>query len=1013
MTYVTAGGCWILFSDKLLSRLVSNPSEFTQLSIYKGWAFVVLTGGLLYSMLRRWLRQLEQDAEKLNQAEAAGRETGEKLRQSEEQLRLCAEHSPAAVAMFDRDMKYLVVSRRWREDYGLGDQPLVGRSHYEVFPEIPAQWKAIHQRCLAGAVEKCEEEEFRRANGQSNWIRWEIRSWHLGDGSIGGIIIFSEDISARKQSQQRILQLNRIYAVLSDVNQCIVREKDSKVMLAAACRIAVEKGQLRMAWIALFNPATQLLEPVTSAGVVDGYTDFVNIDLRDESRRHGPAASSFLGNQHSICNDLESDPNFRPWREEALRRGYRSAAGFPLRVEGKVVGVFTLYAATPQFFDSEEVHLLDELAMDIGFALEVSRLEGQRQRIEQELRASEERYKVIFENAPGAVLLVAGDGDDMGRILAANERAARMHGYLPGELVGKRIEELSKIDSEAAKMENFRRIAAGESVTVEVEHYRKDGTVFPVEIVASQLVLGGRVCVLSFETDITERKRVEEAHARLAIVVEQASETIVITDTRGTILYANPAFEKSTGYTRAEAIGRNPRLLKSGKQNDKFYQQMWEVLERGEAWHGHFINRRKDGTLYEEDATISPVRDMTGNTISYVAVKRDVTREVQLETQLLQSQKMESVGQLAGGVAHDFNNMLAATMMHLSLLQGNPDLSPETQETIQELIEGAKRAANLTRQLLMFSRRSVMEVKLLDLNELVTNLLKMLGRLIGEHIVVRFDRREGLPPIAADPGMIEQVVMNLAVNARDAMPKGGGLAIAIEAVRVGPDRVLGKPGVEPGQFLCLSVADNGCGMDEALRQRIFEPFFTTKEPGKGTGLGLATVHGIVAQHKGWVEVESEVGQGTTFKVFLPASLDQIPETMPDLKSAAMRGHETILVVEDEEEVRGLVAETLRTLGYTVFDAENGQAAVNLWQQRNGGFDLLFSDMVMPEGLTGLDLAEKLKKEKPPLNVIISSGYSADIAGQSKLSASGITYLQKPYQLELLSKVVRNCLDGKK
>ena len=253
---------------------------------------------------------------------------------------------------------------------------------------------------------------------------------------------------------------------------------------------------------------------------------------------------------------------------------------------------------------------------------------------------------------------------------------------------------------------------------------------------ASPVVFDGRVCVLSFERDITERKRVEESHARLAIVVEQAAETIMVTDTHGTILYANPAFEKTSGYTRAEAIGQNFRSLKSGKQSEEFYRQMWEVLERGEVWHGHFINRRKDGALYEEDATMSPVRDVAGKIVSYVAVKRDVTREVQLEKQFLQAQKMESVGQLAGGVAHDFNNMLAAMMMHLGRLQRNQTLTPEAQETIKELLEEAQRAANVTRQLLMFSRRSVMEVKLLDLNEVVTNLLKMLGRLIGEHIVV-------------------------------------------------------------------------------------------------------------------------------------------------------------------------------------------------------------------------------------------------------------------------------------
>jgi PAS domain S-box-containing protein len=298
----------------------------------------------------------------------------------------------------------------------------------------------------------------------------------------------------------------------------------------------------------------------------------------------------------------------------------------------------------------------------------------------------------------------------------------------------------------------------------------------------------------------------------------------------------NPAFEKTSGYTCAEAIGQNPRLLKSGKHGADFYRQMWGVVARGEVWQGHFVNRRKDGTLFEEDATISPVRDVAGKIVSYVAVMRDVTQQVQLERQYLQAQKMESVGQLAGGVAHDFNNMLAATMMHLSLLKEKKDLGPETLETIEELIEEASRAANLTRQLLLFSRRSVMEVKLLDLNELVTNISKMLGRLIGEHIKVRFGHREGLPALECDAGMVEQVIMNLAVNARDAMPNGGKLSIGIEAVEADAARIKGKPDVQAGQFLCLSVADTGCGMDEATRQRIFDGSWhrrTTQGLGRG------------------------------------------------------------------------------------------------------------------------------------------------------------------------------------
>jgi PAS domain S-box-containing protein len=751
------------------------------------------------------------------------------LRVREEQLRLYAEHSPVAVAMFDRAMNYLMVSRRWLEDYRLGNQSLVGRSHYEVFPEVPQRWRETYQRCLAGAVEKCDEEEFPRADGKTDWIRWEIRPWHQADNSIGGIIIFSEDITQRK-------------------------------------------------------------------------------------------------------------------------------------------------------------------------------------RAEQALRHSELRFGSIFQENPVALAL---SEFETGKFLEVNDTLLRvMKATSRDQMVGRNSIEIGMIsETERARLVRLVK-TQGRVEQFITEMHRLDGEAFTADLCIGSYEDEGRRFLLTSLVDITERKSAEESHARLATVVEQSSETIVITDTKGTILYANPAFEKSTGYTRAETIGQNPRVLKSGKQGDEFYRAMWETLERGEVWHGHFINRHKNGALYEEDAAISPVRDVAGRIVSYAAVKRDVTREVQLERQLVEAQKMESVGQLAGGVAHDFNNMLAATMMNLSLLQMDKTLKPEARETISELIKEAERAASLTRQLLLFSRRSVMDVKLLDLSDLVTNLLKMLCRLIGEQVVVRFARRAGLPPLEGDAGMIEQVVMNLAVNARDAMPKGGEIDIGIEVVKVNEERLKGQPAVQAGPFLCLSVADSGCGMDEATRQRIFEPFFTTKEPGKGTGLGLATVHGIVAQHKGWVEVESEVGKGTTFKVFLPASTKRRSEAAPVAQPAVKGGEEAILVVEDEASVRRLVALTLRKLGYAVFVAENGQAALNLWQERCGEFDLLFSDMVMPEGLTGLDLSEKLRKEKPNLKVIISSGYSGETTGRSRLAANGIIYLQKPYRTENLAKVVRDCLDGK-
>jgi PAS domain S-box-containing protein len=389
----------------------------------------------------------------------------------------------------------------------------------------------------------------------------------------------------------------------------------------------------------------------------------------------------------------------------------------------------------------------------------------------------------------------------------------------------------------------------------------------------------------------------------------------------------------------------------------------------------------------------------------------DISERRRLEEQLRQAQKMEAIGQLAGGVAHDFNNILASLTMGLELLRDAPSLDHGARAMLKDLSAETKRASNLTRQLLMFSRRSVLDVQVLDLNEVIANLLKMLGRLLGEDITLVFERRSQLPTVEADTGMLEQVLMNLVVNARDAMPGGGKIILGAEAATFDPEQAAANPDRRPGRFVGMTISDTGCGMDAATLQRIFEPFFTTKEAGKGTGLGLATVHGIAAQHKGWVEVESAVGRGTTFRVYLPASTKAVVAPMEREAAAVPRGKETLLVVEDDASVRERVVQTLRVLGYRVIAAANGQEAMTLWREHGRQVDLLLTDMVMPEGMTGLELAERVRLENPGLRVILSSGYSAEITQADQLATRGILYLPKPYEVAQLAADVRRCLDA--
>lgn len=504
------------------------------------------------------------------------------------------------------------------------------------------------------------------------------------------------------------------------------------------------------------------------------------------------------------------------------------------------------------------------------------------------------------------------------------------------------------------------------------------------------------------------------SEARFRALVETTFDWVWELDAEGRYSYVSPKIYELLGYTSQEVLGKTPFDFMPAAESQRVGAIFREIAARRESFSAlQNINRHKDGHQVILETSGVPVFGTGGQFEGYRGMDRDITHRKHLEEQLRQAQKLEAVGQLAGGVAHDFNNILAALMMQLGLLQMNQALDDETRTGLNDLGAEAERAGSLTRQLLMFSRRAVMAIEPLDLDEVVSNLLKMLRRLIGEDIKLELSDKTSLPLVEADAGMMEQVVMNLVVNARDAMPTGGKITITTTVTDFSDAQAPPGSNRRAGRFVTLAVADTGCGMEPEILQRIFEPFFTTKEPGKGTGLGLATVHGIVAQHKGWIEVETKVKAGTTFRVYLPAvPRSRLKAAPSQLSTQASGGKETILVVEDQPKVRQLLAQTLRVHGYTVYEADNGQEAVSLWQEHGRQIDLLFSDMIMPEGMTGLELAGRLRDLKPELKVIISSGYSAELSLRSAIDQAGITYLPKPCESRLLADTVRKCLDRK-
>ena len=511
--------------------------------------------------------------------------------------------------------------------------------------------------------------------------------------------------------------------------------------------------------------------------------------------------------------------------------------------------------------------------------------------------------------------------------------------------------------------------------------------------------------------DITTARAMEIRQRRLVAAVEQVAEAILITDPTGVIQYVNDAFEKTTGYGREHAVGRRPDFLRHPSCREEDVAEMLTTLGGGDAWAGRLRGQRSDGTSFLFDATISPVEDDEGALINFVAVQRDVTREAALTEQLQHFQKMEAVGMLAGGIAHDFNNLLIAIIGHSDLLLLKTEGDADLQRHAGAIRKAGERARTLTSQLLAFGRKQVLQPLHLDLNEVLREQEGLLRRVIEDDIELEILRMEGRPIIHADPGQIEQVLLNLVTNAQEAMPGGGTITLRVAVESLGQEACELLGAAEPGRHVVLRVEDTGLGMDADTRERIFEPFFTTKGMRLGTGLGLATVYGIVRQSGGGIRVSSTPGQGSTFEVCFPLDEGSVqPTTEGPARSTGFAGSATILVAEDEPLVASIVKSTLRANGFTVLFGEDGERALEVAAAHDGPIDLLFTDVVMPR-MDGVALAAELGKQRPGTPVLFSSGYTNSALMQRGALIEGVDLLQKPYTPTVLIERVREKLDS--
>ncbi len=657
---------------------------------------------------------------------------------------------------------------------------------------------------------------------------------------------------------------------------------------------------------------------------------------------------------------------------------------------------------------------LARLAPAVRAALETAKLRAERdrgdqrqRRVEQDLARQYALLRVVLDSSNAAIFAL----DRELRVTAFNRAHAQMMKQLYGTdtFLGVRLrQQIRGATEDLERMQaNLERVLAGEPVLEETlwgvdGRLRRWLAVSFNPVRSDQGEVTGAVVVAQ---DTSQRRRQEERLRPLHRAVEQSPVSIVITDPSGAIEYVNPRFEQVSGYAAAEVLGKNPRILKSGLTPTDVYEGLWQSISKGASWQGELQNRRKDGSVFWARVQISAVRAPGGRIRNYVAVEEDVTEARRAaealrhtEQMLVQSQKMEAIGRLAGGVAHDFNNLLSVILGHTERLRSEIDASPASRDRIDQIAWAAEKAGTLTRQLLAFSRLQVLEPRVVRLDSVVAEARQMLARIIGEDVELAVALPEELGSVKADPGQMVQVLLNLAVNARDAMPRGGRLTIEFADTELDDRYAFGHPPLVAGRYVMMAVTDTGHGMDAETQRRVFEPFFTTKAEGKGTGLGLSTVYGIVKQSGGFVWVYSELGIGTTFKVYLPR-IDASPEPIAPVPAvtaplAPGSANARILLVEDDDGVRELMADILETQGYAVVATGHPASALELAASL-GTIDLLVTDVIMP-GMSGHELAARLAAIRPSLRTLYVSGY----AGEALARYGGIErserFLQKPF-----------------
>ena len=929
----------------------------------------------------------------------------EAMRREHNVLQLFVKYAPAAIAMFDREMRYISVSDRFINDYRIEEKNLIGRSHYQVFPEISERWKGIHRRCLQGAVERCDDDPFPRPDGKTDWVRWEIRPWYESNNEVGGILLFSELITDYKLAQDALLESERkIRFALEGTG---MGAWDLNLHTLDMHR-SIEHD--RIFGYASLLPAWNFAQ----------FLDHVHVEDRQRIQEKFDRASAGGSGWVAEFRIRRLDGELR-WLWISGRSYQDSADGTP-HIAGFLLDISERKQSEARIEHINRVlNATRRINMLIVHAREPQNLLQTACDLLIETRGYRTAWAALADDAGQfAIFSHSGFGVEAEAFLAALQRGLQP---LCQRLLG---EEKSGVVSIADTRGTCLAcpLASGyPDGAALVGALRHDTRTYGLLVVSLPTGMADDAEERTLFAELTgdlgyalhsleQEERRKQAEEHYGMLFRTSAEGILIADaTTRRFLYANPRICNFLGYSEEELLTLDVSAIHPAEALPNVIEGFARQARDEIALVNDIPCLRRDGSIVYADINSVTINIQGRSCLAgffHDNTARKEAEEVQakLHRQLMQAQKMESVGRLAGGVAHDYNNMLNVIIGYTEIALETIDNNQPPYEELTEVLKAAKRSTEITRQLLAFARKQTIAPIILDLNDTITGMLKMLQRLIGEDISLNWHPKTGLWAVKMDPSQVDQILANLCVNSRDAIVDTGKITIETDNVSFDQYYCDQNPDASVGDYVMLSVGDTGCGMDKETMDQIFEPFFTTKGVGRGTGLGMSTVYGIVRQNNGFISLYSEVGKGTTIKLYFPRHAGHV-EVIADQKREVIKGAgETLLLVEDDHAVRKMAQAMLQRAGYTVLVADSAKQALELAEEHAGSIRLLITDVIMPE-MNGKELAERLSKNFPNLKVLFMSGYTADAIAHHGVLDEDVNFIQKPFnQKDLAEKIWR-------